>query len=238
MKEEEIELSKEEIYELFVNQSKNVRYLGKIKRTLIKELNFALKNDDEHILKMKTLQLALLYSAWSESQFIQMLYTPNGLSSDEINQILKIKKKKGIVSGWKKLLELGMKKVSNSKSTNTIPNSKQFLNSLIEKYIEGPSIIRNKIAHGQWIVALNGKNTGVNQGISDNLEYLDFVEVDRNFEIHNYLSSVFRDLLQSPQKGFFKNYWSHLSELKTFIQDSKDWSLLSKKSQLAKKARV
>lgn len=39
-------------------------------------------------------------------------------------------------------------------------NKSQSLNRILNKYIIGPSQIRNKIAHGQWIECLNNDCSG------------------------------------------------------------------------------
>ena len=62
--------------------------------------------------------------------------------------------------------------------------------------------LKQKIAHGQWIVALNRENNAQNPELTQKLAMLDFVEVTKWFEVHNYLGSIVRELVQSPQNEF------------------------------------
>lgn len=62
---------------------------------------------------MQTKILALTYSAWSEAQFSQILYTPNIFSNSEIDEILRVKKS-GITVGWKRLVKISINKVNAS----------------------------------------------------------------------------------------------------------------------------
>jgi len=137
---------------------------------------------------MNTKLLALTYSAWSEAQFTQIVYTPNIFTETEIIQLLK---DSGIFNKWKMLINLSfkykkefdtkkhsniLKLIKQNKQSNWIDliqeenenyksNSKlaterkdEIINYL-EKYIDKQSKVRNKIAHGQWINGLKEDNT-------------------------------------------------------------------------------
>ena len=174
-----------EIKNIYILQSRNVRYLKKIQKNLTMDINKCLIKKDLFQLHVKTKYYAMLYRLVSESQFVQILYTPNGFRYSEIVEIKKI----------------------------------------IDEYIKKPQELRNKIAHGQWIHALNSENTKENIDTTKRIENLDVVQISIWFEVHQYLCFIIRDLIQSPKKGFHNNYWSNLVELEKFLSKSKSWTL-------------
>lgn len=193
-------MNNQEIYDLYVAQSENVRELWRAKVNLVKDINFYIRKGDEYQVKIKTKFLALLYSAWSEAQFVQIVYTPNGFSSSEIKGILHYKKKNGIGQAWKRLLENSKRKVGNISSKGDLNNRLRKLLEVIKDYIVEPSELRNKLAHGEWINALNGKLTAAHNEkskINKKLKALDPVYIEKSFEIHRFLGFIVRDLVQS-----------------------------------------
>ena len=229
-------MTKDEIFQIHVLQSHNVRLLGKIKINLVREINHYLKRSDEYQVDIRTKLLALLYCAWSEAQFVQIVHTPNSFSSSEIDNIKQVKDRQGIVKGWNKMIEIALSKVGDWKKGSDLPNRRKKLLSIVKDYIQEPSLLRNKIAHGQWAVALNRGNTAENQGLTQKLKTLDFVEVTKWFKVHNYLGSIIRELVQSPQKNFHSNYWESLEELEAYLRKTENWSTTSKKVELSKKS--
>lgn len=228
-------MTKEEIFQIYILQSRNVRKLGKIKKSLVREINHHLKKSDEYQVDLRTKLLALLYCAWSEAQFIQIVHTPNSFSSSEIDNIKQVKDKQGIVEGWNKMIEIALSKVGRWQKGSDLPNRKKKLLSIIKEYIQEPSQLRNKIAHGQWVVALNRENTAQNQELTQKLQTLDFVEITKWFKVHSFLGFIVRDLVQSPQKGFHNNYWTNLTELEMYLNRTKRWNTTSKKIELSRK---
>jgi putative AlgH/UPF0301 family transcriptional regulator len=93
---------------LFQPQTKNVQYLRKVIKQLNRDINESIKKSDKFKEDMRVKLLALTYSAWSEAQFIQIIYTPNTFTIYEINSMLKIK---GIFDRWKKLIKYSFEKI-------------------------------------------------------------------------------------------------------------------------------
>jgi hypothetical protein len=52
---------------------------------------------------MKTKLLSLTYSAWSEAQFSQIIYTPNTFTQTEIDEIVTVKKNQELPKDGKNL---------------------------------------------------------------------------------------------------------------------------------------
>lgn len=182
---------------------------------------------------MKTKLLALTYSAWSEAQFSQILYTPNVFSNSEIDEILRVKKS-GITAGWKRLVKISINKVNASLTEKS--NKQNQLNSYIDTYIFKQSQIRNKIAHGQWINAIEDTEEKT-VDFNERLQSLNVVDIMIEFQVHTHLGKILRDLVQSPNNGFSQNYNTNITNLTDFLSKSTTWNLTSKKNQLSKKPK-
>ena len=225
-------MTNEEIFELYKLQSRNVRKLNQVKKSLVKDINLYLKKTDDFQVEIKTKLLAVLYCAWSEAQFIQIVYTPSAFSQSEIDYIKRIKDRSGIADGWKQMVELALQKVGDWQNSSDLQNRRKKLFDIIENYIKVPSLLRNKIAHGQWFHALNRDNTAENQALTNDLANLDSVKLIKLFEVHKYLGLVIRDLVQSPKRGFHQNYWVHMTALEEYVDKTKNWDSTTKKSKL------
>ncbi len=190
-------------------------------------INRALKENKTSTLNVHTKLYALLYSTYSESSFMKMILTPYGFEQKYIEEILK---QGSIQEKWYKTIELAFLKFSAFSKGSEIPNKSLELKKIILKYIIDPSIIRNKIAHGQITVALNSKNTALNIDLTLKIDDLDVVYVYRLFEINKKLVSIIEDLIESPDKAHYNYYYSKFQELESFISKSQHWNMSSKKN--------
>lgn len=189
------------------------------------DINLYLIKNDQFQIGIKTKIYSLLYSALSEAQFTQILYTPFGFMHSEI---LKVQSQRSLVDSWHYMLDLALSKVGDWNASDDLKERRKFLKDTITEYIERPQELRNKIAHGQWIHALNSANTKENISATDRISNLNVVTISRWFEVHQYLCFIIRDLIQSPKKGFHNNYWVNLTNLKAFLDESKSWTLEQK----------
>lgn len=220
-----------EIYDLYVLQSRNVRRLKQVQASLVKDINFYLRKNNEFQVEIKTKLLALLHCTLSEAQFIQIVHTPDGFTNNEIEKI-KLAKKSNIEDGWRQMIDFAMDKVGDWNNNSDLLNRRNSLLKIISDFIISPSILRNKIAHGQWEFALNRENTKENQELTKQLKDLDVVEITKWFDIHQYMGLIVRDLIQSPKKSFHNNYWINLTNLEQYLEKSKSWTLETKKELL------
>lgn len=224
-------MTETEIYELYVLQSKNVRRLKQVQTSLVKDINFYIKKKDNFQVEIKSKLLALLYCTLSEAQFIQIIHTPKGFTSNEIEDIKKAKNN-NLENGWKTMIELAMDKVGDWKNNSDLLSRRTSIWKIVTDYILEQSVIRNKIAHGQWQYALNRENTKENLELSAELNKLDVVSITKWFVIHQYLALIIRDLIQSPKIGFHNNYWTNLTNLEQYILTSNNWTFETKKQNL------
>lgn len=182
---------------------------------------YLIKNDSFQV-GIKTKLYSLLYSALSEAQFTQIIHTPFGFTYQEI---VKIQSERSLVDSWHLLLDLALKKVGDWQTNQDLALKRDKLKALISEYIEKPQELRNKIAHGQWVFALNSKNTNDNPTTTQRIQELDVVKISIWFEVHQYLCFIIRDLVQSPNLTFHHNYWINYTELESFIVKSNSWTL-------------
>jgi hypothetical protein len=231
-------MTPQEIEDIFHAQTKNVRELDAAWRHINRTINDALRNDNSKLASFQTRMLGLVFCSYAEVTFSKLIHTPHGLELDEIQQI-KAKGKKDIVDAWLKCLELSTSKIESTAS-NHIPNIKRSINTLIQNYIKEPSLIRNKIAHGQWKVSLNRDNTAVNSGITHRICELTIVDLQRYKAAFDRLSAIMEDIIESPNKAHWKFYWQHVTEfeheqnkMSTRTLEDKI-TLLKKKSQYHK----
>jgi hypothetical protein len=198
-------------------------------------INKALKTNKLKTVEIQTKVYALLYSTYSESSFMKMILTPYGFEQEYIDEILR---QDSIQQKWIKCLELAFNKFSSFQKNSEIPNKKLELKRIIEKYVIAPSVIRNKIAHGQLTVALNSKNTDLNLDLTNQIQSLDFITIYKWFNINNYLVRIIEDLIESPNKAHHHYYYSVYQELERYISRTESWTIESKMNTPSMKKKV
>ena len=186
------------------------------------DINNSLLKGDDFKVTLKTKFYSLLYSALSEAQFVQILFTPYGFQESEVN---KIKSEGAIFKQWELMIDLALAKVWDYCKNKDLKARRIYLKSIIKEFIEKPQLVRNKIAHGQWLHAFNSPMTGENIDTSNAISSLNIVDISKWFEVHQYLCFIVRDLIQSPNKGFHNNYWINYTKLEQFVNTSRNWTL-------------
>jgi hypothetical protein len=212
----------------------NVRELKMQRKNLTQLFNKAVINKDNQSFEVLTKLYALLYSAFAETCFLKMIHTPYGFDQTFITQI---KSKKNLEEQWLKCLELAFLRIGNATIKGEIQNKRLILERLISRYIIEPSQIRNKIAHGQWSVALNFENTNKNDETTKKIANLDFVKIDIQFQIYEKIGQAVEDLIESPLKAHFNYFYQHMSDLEELVENTKTWTIDSKIEVLLEKQR-
>ncbi|MGJ1323137.1 hypothetical protein ACR780_10625 [Sphingobacterium faecium] len=211
-----------EFYNAYVVNVKDFLIAEKeIKRTI----NSALKKNKNNTVNVQTKIYALLYSTYSESSFMKMILTPHGFEQKYIVEILK---QGSIQEKWYKTIELAFLKFNLSSKGSEVPNKIQELKKIILEFVVNPSVIRNKIAHGQFSIALNSYNTALNNDLSQKIEDLNVVYIYRLFEINKKLVAIIEDLIESPDKAHYAQYYAKYQFLIDYINKSKSWTVESK----------
>lgn len=218
-------MAEEKTYKLYQSYVENVREFQMAEKEIRRLINRALKTGKTQTVLIQTKLYALLYSTFSESRFMKMILTPYGFEQSELNEILK---QGNILEKWLKCLDVAFNKFFKQNKGSEIPNKKQDLSRLIKEYVIEPSVLRNKIAHGQFKIALNKKNTEINYEISEKIEKLDFVTIMKWFKINADLSDIIEELIESPSKAHYNNYYLRYQQLVAYLEKTKTWTTESK----------
>ncbi len=227
-------MNREDQLNIFKAQTENVRNINKTWKHVQRTINLELTHDNPTAASVHTKLLALVFCAWSEANFSKLIHTPHGFELDEIQQIKHLAKG-NIVDGWFKCLELGLHGVSNTPKSNYIPNIKQSVEQLIREYVQEPRVLRNKIAHGQWKIALNRKNDKINDNLTDKIMNIDVVQLNIWKEAHQGLSNIVEALIESPDRAFHRDYWLEIVKVEDRLNKTKAWKLEDKIKFLKKK---
>jgi hypothetical protein len=204
----------------------NVRDFLLAEKEIKRLINRALKSGKKTLtVNVQTKVYALLYSTYSEASFMKIVLTPYGFDQPFVDEILR---QESVQEKWLKCVELAFNKFTTHRKGSEVPNKTKELKAIIQKYIVDPSVLRNKIAHGQLTVALNSKNTNLNPDLTKQLEELDFITVYRWFEINKKLCMIIEDLIESPDRAHSQKYYSKYQELEKFISDTESWTIDSK----------
>lgn len=216
---------------IFQAQTVNLREMGRAWVQAKRSVNQSLAKSDLPAAKIHTKLLALIYSAWSESSLLKVIHTPYGFELDEIRQIKVVWRSNGITAAWKKTITLALRKV-RTRGGNYVPNVSLRLERLVNQYIEAPSQLRNKIAHGQWEIALNSKNSASDAELTAKLADLDCVKIDILREGCIGLCKIVESLIESPDGAFHRDYWQTLQEVQDHLTETSKHSLAEKVARL------
>jgi hypothetical protein len=220
--------------EVYEAQTKNVRALKAAWAQLNRQINACLRRRDDSGLETNTKFLAVLYCALSEASFSKLIHTPHGLELQEIEQVKAEARDFGVKHGWLKCAGLAVRRIEGVKH-NHPSNVLKKVSELIDAYIFEPSRIRNKLAHGQWSVALNRENDAVNYDLTNEIGRLDVVELHRREHALDHLETILEDIVESPNKAHRRDYWVHLTAFEERQQVLAGFTLEEKRKRLVAK---
>lgn len=201
---------------VFQSQTKNVRAMRTAMKHAHRNVNASLRARDSSSVSTYTKIYAVIFCAWAEANFSKLIHTPYGFDLDEIKQIKKVHKDNGIASGWKKAVELGMRHLDAKRGSFT-PNAKQLMFRLIDTHVFDPSLLRNKLAHGQWSVALNRENDAINVELTSKIADLDVVRLAAWCRTHELVAGQVETLIESPKKAFMRDWHQAVAALEAEI---------------------
>jgi len=191
-------------------------------------LSIRYKNDKFLEFESHTRLLVLIYCTWSEASIIKLKHTPHGLTLPE----RAASHGSNIESKWRNLIDVILNRIPIG-FVNDVNQMKRDLKTISEKYIVNQSILRNRIAHGQWTEAMNNENTDINLDISYQLADLDFVKVDTSFEIQNLFIEILESILESnnPSQMVIGRHDSYIilkDKLDNLINSRENWDFISR----------
>jgi hypothetical protein len=218
--------------EIFHASVENVRELKKQRKTIKRLFNQSIKKRDYSSHDLLTKLYALLYSAFAEASFLKTINTPNGFLADEIAQI---QTSRNLEQGWSMCIDRAFNRIDKMVNRGEVQNKRQTLIRYLNSDVIAPSQLRNKIAHGQWSVALNSENISINHLTTLRVKNLDFVVIDIHFDLYQKLSQAVEDLIESPYKTHFRDFYIHMMDVEHLIVRTKNWNTKSKIVVLEKK---
>lgn len=219
--------------EIFKAQVQNVRVLESTWTQIKRSINLAYKRGDEPFAAIQTKVLALVFCAYAEALFSRLLHTPNALTAAEIDQIKKAGKN-NISRAWIKCIQIASSRIDGGKE-NHVPNLRRRLGKFVVQYIIVPSQVRNKVAHGQWVVALNSEGTALNQELTQQLADLDIVKLERMYQAFKSFVAIMDNIISSPNKAHWKFYWNHIATYEDKQKEMAKWTLQDKRNALQSK---
>ncbi|MBD8262381.1 hypothetical protein [Pantoea agglomerans] len=211
---------------VFQSQTKNIKELDRAWRIAKISLNLALKNDRDTEARIHTKTLSLIYSAWTEALFSKLIHTPYGF---ELSEIESIKKLKGMEAQWRRCLKVAKAKVLSAPTFNSVQLSSAdtYIKKLIIDYVKTPSALRNRIAHGQWVVAFQGDSvTDISSDLTLAIEELNVVALDNLKMGFKGLADIIEAMIESPNNAFVKDYTKVESDLKSNLSRRSGYTLL------------
>lgn len=219
---------------IFEAQTKNVRALHQVWKHVNRQINSSMLQKNDKAVEMNTKILSVIYCALAEAVFSKLIHTPRGLTLDEIEQIKRAARATGVKFGWTKCAEIAIRRVAGAKH-NHRPNVLQKVTAMIGEFIYDPSLIRNKLAHGQWCIALNSENTAVNSDLTSEIAGYSVLDFYRRRYSLEHLAEIIEDLIKSPNRAHRRDYWDHLVELEAKQREMSTWTIEQKAAQLRTK---
>lgn len=217
------------------------RAITQLNRTLNKAL--ARKEHNEAYVHIRC--LFILYVSWLEVSMYCILHSANKLSSDERQTIICLNKE---IDKWDKIVDICFKKYYLStrqrifSKVNLGPTTfyrYQELHNLINVHISSYISIRNRLAHGQWSIAVNSKGTGKSQELTTNIMTLTKKDIMLIKTILNNFVNLITALCCS-KTVFENNYDTFIHKIdlgKTQIEERYQWTIDHlKKSQIRKES--
>jgi hypothetical protein len=219
---------------VFRAQVTNVRSLESGIRQIRRSINFGLKRRDDPYVAAHTRLYGITFCAWAEANFSKVIHTPYGFTTDEIVQIQK-QKQNGISGAWKKAVQLGLRYLT-AKSGNFRPNAQRKLEQAIDRHVFEPSLLRNKLAHGQWAVALNRTNDAIEPVMTGQVRSLSITEIDGWLTCHRELAHLVETLIESPKRAFYRDWYGIVARLEERMEEAERRSLADHVAKLRRKA--
>ena len=214
---------------LYEIQTHNVRELNKAWKETTRLINESYRLKNKPAAELQTKLLALLFSAYTEAVFSKLIHTPCALSTTEIEN-LKGKFKNNSFVGWKHCLNMMVAKIT-SKTASEKDAIRTEIRNILTSYIKKPSEIRNRLAHGQWSIALNSSNTQKNLEITEDIDKLDIVKLEVYKKSFDLMALIMEDLVESPNKAHIDQYSFRIAK---FYSEQAKMGQWTKEERLAK----
>jgi hypothetical protein len=158
--------------------------------------------------------LSHLISSWIEVRVLKLAYEENAFSDVNIGEILSAKEFK---DKWETALNIAICKAYSLKPNKDIASQLPFttrkryeeLITIIEDELLISYQIRNRIAHGQWVIAFTNDLSKPSSELTGRLKQENIVTLQLKYKLFKSLAQTIHDLAVSPktfERDFDKNY--------------------------------
>lgn len=250
-----INLDSDGISELYKGSVKNRKCIQSAIKQSRRRINEYMLRNKEYDLKLETLHFATLFLYECEALLLEVITFENALSTEDIIDILT---KHSLEEKWRTTFDLAMKQFDRTVSENllqvSISNAQEHhkqvigdFNGLLEAHLLKPIRIRNKICHGQPVVAFSSESWRLNQESTTELYKLRSVDIETDWIVLERMARILGELIKSPDKAHPRDYEKEIDALldevvkrneSTFTDSRKKKSLHQKKSYSTRGAAV
>lgn len=196
--------------------------------------------------------LTYLLSCWTEVRLYKIIEETHNSSFTE-SQKAKIFKKDDSINSledkWKNTINISICRTFNFTESidrsiietyldNDPINKQRYINIMdcLDNELRDTISLRNKIAHGQWVHALNRKNDAINRPATNKIDEMNIVTIQLKQKMYKSLANIIHDLVVSLptfERDFNKNYDSLIANRDNFHKrDYEDYRLRMRKKYL------
>jgi hypothetical protein len=146
--------------------TKNFREVEKALVQLERAINQSVRNNDRSSVQALTRAQLLLVSVKTEARFTKIIFMPDGLSADQRSRVLG---QSNALARWKEAVDLSFRRHYKVRAGQAFARvldhdvlaKHQTLHDLIDNELRFLILLRNKLAHGQWVTPFNTDLTAV-----------------------------------------------------------------------------
>ena len=185
--------------ELYAAHAKNLRSLETALMRIFRELNSALSRDDKSTSNALMKTAMLLLGSWAEVRLLKLQFEPNGFDPRDRSIIVS---ERSQINRWHKALEIGFRKRNNLPRANLetalpVTHRAYFvtLRDALNESLEPLILVRNKLAHGQWEVALNSQNNNLAPTTQSRIDSENALSLKFKKSALNSLAQIINDLV-------------------------------------------
>jgi hypothetical protein len=144
---------------------------------------------------------AFLMGAWSECRLLKLLYEPQAFTTEERTRILQCK----ALERWQELVDVAFRKHYRIPAAKLQPPALpqtaharlSFLMQLFDRDLQSIIVLRNKLAHGQWVYPLTDDLDGVAQAQMDALRVENLLSLKQKRSLLDAVCATVHDLAVS-----------------------------------------
>lgn len=237
-----ITLDQNNIAELHKGSIRNRKYIQSAIKQVKRRINKYLRVNDEFLLKLETLHFASLFLYECEALLLEVISVEGAFTSNEIAGLLS---KRSLEEKWKSTFTLAMNRFDYAARTNQleipVPNVESHhhrviddFNGLFQDHLLGPITIRNKICHGQAVVAFS-ETWKLNSDITKAIHDLSFSDIETDLLVVEKIAWILGELIKSPGKAHPRDYENEMDILLNEVIRRHSFTVGKKKKSLREK---